>query len=477
MKKTITFTYENKDYQLIMLCLTGSRMYGTSYEKGEHPFDKNYVSDFDYRGIFIPNPENNFGFIKEPDEISPNPISNKNLNISLINEINNKYNLKLKPESDIVLYNIDKFFDLAISENPSIVDILFMDDKSKLYSNEYGEDILSNKNLFITISGIDRFVGYSQEQLLRMSNHNKSINKFPDYPIVKEAILKAYNENNIDYNWITINFSGDLAKNITGKTQQDINNETKKIKNISIDEFYNQYVENLDFSDFKQYLKPVIIDYLVLKNLSNKKIKLDDIINNDLTAREVLTSQCSFRKINPDFYNIYSNEKKYSFITQNNDIKKQEPQEIGEFLFHCSVNKNKFEADLKNVSDFWKWQTHRNEKRSILEEKFGFDTKHGSHLCRLLTSALQLSSDGFITPRLSGERLSLAKNILEGKYTYDEVISISNSLKKEILLNKKRTLLPKYKDLNKINDFLIDIKKKSFLKQQKIRKKNVKRTN
>lgn len=477
MKEPIKFKYKNKEYQLILMCLTGSRMYGTHYEKGEYPFDKNYISDYDYRGIFIPSPENNLGIIKDIDEINANPVTQKELNISLIQNINKSYNLNIKEESDIVLYNIDKFFDLAISENPSIIDILFMNKESKIYSNKYGEEILNNKKMFLTKAAIDRFIGYSQQQLLRMSNHNKSINKFPDYSIIKNGLRKAYNESKIDYNWITVNFSGELAKNISNKQQQQINNETKKIKNISIEEFYNNYINNLSFSEFKKYMKPDIIDYLTLKSINNKKIKLNDIVFNGLTSKEILKNQSSFRKISPDFFNIYTYNGKKSFITNNNDINKQEPKEIGNFLFHCSFNRTLFENDSKNISIFWKWQNNRNEKRSILEEKFGFDTKHGSHLCRLMTSALQLASTGTITPKLSGENFILAKNILEGRYTYDEVIDIYNSLKKEVIIQKTKKVLPESKDIEKINNFLIDIKKDVFLKQQKIRKKNVKHTN
>ena len=54
--KKIIYT-DNRDdtfeFDIALKKVTGSRLYGTQYELGENPLDPEYISDYDYRGVFI----------------------------------------------------------------------------------------------------------------------------------------------------------------------------------------------------------------------------------------------------------------------------------------------------------------------------------------------------------------------------------------------------------------------------------------
>lgn len=459
------FTYDGKKYELILLCVTGSRMYGTHYESGDHPLDKDYISDYDYRGVFVAHESEKIGLIPGLEQISPNPEPDKgsdeekerekNLNTQLIKSLNKK-GLNLQPDSDIVLYEVKKFIKLSAEENPNILDVLYADDESKLFESKKGKVITSNKEMFLTKKVINKFMGYAQKQLHRIKGHNKHINKRPNNNDVVNAVRSAFHKGDVDYNWITLKFSGKLANMVTEKSQEDANSD-EKVSCISIEEFHQQYLPQLTLQQFNKYKKPELVDYLTLKNLHGKKISLNSQYDEKMTYREMLKNKSSFRKISNSVYNIFSSVKNGGFITRNGDIKNQEPQEVGDFVVHCSVNKEEYVNAIDEVKDFWHWRTHRNKKRSALEERFGYDTKHASHLVRLMTCAKELADTGYYVPRLEGDRLTLAKDIIEGKYQYETVVQMSEQLQKEALISQKHTSLKSESDYVAINDLLVSI--------------------
>ena len=77
-----------------------------------------------------------------------------------------------------------------------------------------------------------------------------------------------------------------------------------------------------------------------------------------------------------------------------------------------------------NASKYWsqynEWKRNRNPARAKLELKYGYDTKHASHLFRLLEEGVELLATGNITfPRPNANELL---SIRQGKYSYTELI-------------------------------------------------------
>lgn len=471
------FEYKNKKYELIMLCVTGSRMYGTHYEKGEHPLMPDYVSDYDYRGVFVPHQDEKLGLFKEVDQISPSPAeeSEVGFNDELIASLN-KGGLNLESKSDIVLYEVRKFIKMATEQNPNILDLLFTDDDATLYMNSKGKQITDNKLEFLTKNVTKKFLGYAEQQLHRIKNHNKHIVKRPLHNEVIHGLSAAYNDNVIDFNWININFSGQLAQFVSEKTQQEANEDPKLKSHISIEKFKKEYLNSMNMKDLYKYTKPQIINYITLKGLEAEKKKMsDDILVGDqlMTYADLLKNKASFRKISNSLYNIFTGGN--GFLSRNNDIKSVEPEIIGSFITHASVDKQKFKNDLDQVIDFWNWRVHRNPKRSALEEKFGYDTKHAGHLVRLMMGAREIISEGSYTPRLNEKTRLSVKAVIEGKFTYDEVLERSIRLKENINKIEDKGVLKEDEDMdiNKINRMLLNI---SYLdeKNKKKKKPNVK---
>lgn len=100
-----------------------------------------------------------------------------------------------------------------------------------------------------------------------------------------------------------------------------------------------------------------------------------------------------------------------------------------------------YERDFNNWKSYWDWKKNRNKKRSELEEKHGYDTKHGSHLVRLLRMGKEILRDGVVNvKRPDAEELLAIRN---GSMSYDEIIQYADEVQAEIYELAETTQLPK----------------------------------
>ena len=131
---------------LVYLVISGSRMYGT-YNKD---------SDYDYRGIFVPDSDYVVGMHKCDQVIfekhHPN-FSGKVL--------------------DYTIYSLPKFFKLAIDNNPNIVELLFAPEESIKGRSEISSIIINNRDLFISQKSYYTFTGYAYSQKHKIINKGK----------------------------------------------------------------------------------------------------------------------------------------------------------------------------------------------------------------------------------------------------------------------------------------------------------------
>jgi len=113
------------------------------------------------------------------------------------------------------------------------------------------------------------------------------------------------------------------------------------------------------------------------------------------------------------------------------------------------IKKEKAYIKAKKEWDGYKqWEKNRNPERSILEKKYGYDTKHASHLFRLVTEAEELLTTGNLTfPRPDAAHLLEIRN---GKYTYDELIDLCDHEERFDLLYNISDL-PRSPDRNRID--------------------------
>lgn len=137
-----------EDIFLILKVVGGSRAYKTNTA----------TSDYDYRGIAIP-PIDYFLGLRSFEQTG-----------------------KLDDKEDEVIYDIRKFFKLAMENNPNILEILYTNPEDIIFVNDYGQMILDERDIFLSKRAHNAFKGYALNQYHRMRKHHEWHSNPPDEP-------------------------------------------------------------------------------------------------------------------------------------------------------------------------------------------------------------------------------------------------------------------------------------------------------
>lgn len=115
----------------------------------------------------------------------------------------------------------------------------------------------------------------------------------------------------------------------------------------------------------------------------------------------------------------------------------------------------KYRAALKHWNHYQLWKENRNPARAQLEAKFGYDTKHASHLIRLLRMGAEiLEGQGVLVRRPDAAELL---EIRQGKYTYDALHELADKENARLTTAAKTTELPKTPDIDTIDQAILYI--------------------
>lgn len=80
-----------------------------------------------------------------------------------------------------------------------------------------------------------------------------------------------------------------------------------------------------------------------------------------------------------------------------------------------------YKGARKHYQHYVSWRRNRNPKRADLEERYGYDTKHASHLCRLLKMGEEILRDGVVLVRRPDAEW--LKGIRQGTMGYEELLA------------------------------------------------------
>lgn len=120
--------------RMILMGLGGSYAYGTNNEN----------SDVDFRGITLNLPSDLLGLTKFEQYEDEN--------------------------TDTVIYSFNKIVKLLLDCNPNTIELLGLDEEQYLIKTALGQELLDNKNLFLSKRAVKSFGGYASAQLRRLQN-------------------------------------------------------------------------------------------------------------------------------------------------------------------------------------------------------------------------------------------------------------------------------------------------------------------
>lgn len=104
---------------------------------------------------------------------------------------------------------------------------------------------------------------------------------------------------------------------------------------------------------------------------------------------------------------------------------------------------------------YQEWITNRNPARLALEQQYGYDTKHGSHLVRLLLQVRNILHHKDFNPVLSGMDKWFVLQVLRGDIIYDDLILWADIVFNEIKTTE--TGLPEEPNTDHISQLLLNI--------------------
>ncbi len=305
------------------------------------------------------------------------------------------------PGEDTVIYELGKFVKLAAQSNPNIIELLFSDEADVLYTSPEFERLRANRHLFVSKAAKFRFSGYAMAQMKRIKGHNRWIEN--PASVDPPALFDFVHFLHADYN-------GRIEKNPHVVKEIILNREAQD----------PCFLVKINESTFRLYSHPDFAKHPVSEDGVN--FEYVDINEERLRERKTI------------FWGV--------------------------LFFH----KKEYRQARNDWKQYWKWKRNRNEKRAELEEKYKFDTKHASHLVRLLRMGHEILRDGeVIVKRPDAQELLDIRN---GKFDYEELVAYAEELDNELNVLYETSSLPHSPPLEEINNLYIDIVQEYWRKNE-----------
>ena len=127
-------THPRLGNRIILMGVSGSYAYGTNNEN----------SDIDFRGITLNLPSDLLGLTE--------------------------YEQYTDDNTDTVIFTFNKIIKLLLECNPNTIELLGLEDDKYLIKTALGQELLDNRNLFLSKRAVSSFGGYAGSQLRRMQN-------------------------------------------------------------------------------------------------------------------------------------------------------------------------------------------------------------------------------------------------------------------------------------------------------------------
>ena len=368
----------------LFLVIRGSHAYGTNIE----------TSDIDYAGVFC----------QSEDDI---------LGMSYVEQINDDKN-------DTVIYEIRRFLELlAKKSNPTTLEILNTPSDCILYKHPAFDEILKDKDIFITKGCMYSFGGYAREQISKAKGKDKKQNW------EKNRISR---KTPFDFCYLIVD---PMRHN---KKLYGIGSENM-IKTIPLDSF-------LSSSGIDQ-------KYCGLSKVSLGR----DIyaLFHDFKGEELKSSKLGFRGIS---------------FEDSNDIRLSSiPKYISDssFLGYISYNKDGYVKHCRDYKSYQTWLVEKNDQRwvDVKSHDQKIDGKNMLHCVRILNMAKEIASGMGVNVRRIDD-VDYLLSIRRGEIDLQTIIDESERKVKEcddLFIN---STLPNKIDIYHVNDILVKIRKSVY---------------
>ncbi|MEZ4320709.1 MAG: nucleotidyltransferase domain-containing protein [Myxococcota bacterium] len=124
------------------------------------------------------------------------------------------------------------------------------------------------------------------------------------------------------------------------------------------------------------------------------------------------------------------------------------------------------ERQYKRAMQEWQqhnaWKRNRNPERAALEERFGYDTKHGAHLVRLLTMAVEIVETGEVHVWRGDRDADELRAVRAGAWSYDTLEAFAESADARLDAALQSSPLPERPDLDALDAWVVELTRRTF---------------
>jgi predicted nucleotidyltransferase len=377
----------------LYLVIRGSHAYGTNIE----------TSDTDYAGVFI----------QSINDILGNTYKEQ------INDDNN----------DIVIYEIRRFLELLESNNPTVLELLNTPEDCVIYKDPIFDEVLNNRDKFITKICAKSFGGYAKQQISKAKGQDKKQNWEKDKVTRKDVLDFVYvieGEKSIPWKVWNSDDERQFEEKFCGVVNVPNARDVYAVYYDGLAKnMFSEYVDELDRENLKRFTKqsgkPMGFGY---KGLINTGEGENAGVSNQLRLSS-----------------IPKGEEPICVITYNKDGYSQ----------HC-----------KDYKSYQTWLKERNEARWVDVHSHGqkIDGKNMMHCVRLMQMAREIAEGKGIMVRRSNAKELI--DIRKGKVDLQSLIDGVESEIKEIDKLFEESNLPDSVDSKFISELILNIRKRIY---------------
>jgi hypothetical protein len=301
------------------------------------------------------------------------------------------------PKFESTIFSLRKFFILASEVNPNIIEVLWTDPKDHYICHPLMMKVLDNKHLFLSNKARYTFAGYAAGQAKLIERHRK---------------------------WIVMG-------EVPIPNREDFGLPKGSPKGLDeISGFVKAEVERWNLNQYP----------LSEQHRAELKNTLWEIVS-------------TFKEINianwPEEYAkgiIFKMQKDYNLTGE---------------LVQIILAERAYAKAVQLRESWLSWKRERNPARRALEEKCGYDSKHASHLVRLMRMGYEILTTGKVNVNRQGIDADEIKAIKAGAWSFDKVMEFKAEMEtklteeyarqKQLIAEGKPTPIPREVDKEKIN--------------------------
>jgi uncharacterized protein len=291
------------------------------------------------------------------------------------------------PKIESTVFSLKKFMVLAANINPNIIELLWVDPKDVLFTTPLMEEFMEHRDLFLSSKAKFTFSGYAYAQLAKIERHRK---------------------------WI-------VRGEIPQPKREDFGLPSEPTPQMAeIFGLIKSEVERWNLSQFP----------------------LDEVQRDDLksTIWELVYNVSKVEVNEGNWPAVYGHGVVERLAEQYN-LKKD--------VVDVLHKEREFKRETETYNSWLNWRKNRNPARHELEVKSGYDTKHASHLVRLMRMGLEiLNEKKVIVKRPDRDEILAIKN---GAWSYEQVVAYAKDMQTKLDEAYKTTTLQKSVNHEKIN--------------------------